>query len=191
MRHLFAACIALNLAGCTREEPLPLAPPAETSPDQRARWLAKPKVAAHVFDHFTQADLLSAANSRYGAVELNLGSKPDAAWDAAQEAKTYLELASRQAESIGQKAEAEYQRRAAALIVQAAEAAKAGDSARALETLGAARRALDAAIELGNDTLVGAPRKSAQRSPRRKSSPTGPCATWVANFRRAQPQGDG
>jgi predicted small lipoprotein YifL len=161
MRHLFAACLVLTLAGCTREEPLPLAPPAETSADQRARWLSKPQVAASVFDHFTQADLLSAANSRYGAVELNLTSKPELAWDAAQEAKTYLELASQQAESIGQKAEADYQRRAAALIVDAAEAARAGDSTRALETFGAARRALDAAIELGNSSLVGVPRKSA------------------------------
>jgi hypothetical protein len=161
MRLLLSACLAVAVAGCTGEEPLPLAPPAEAAPDQRARWLARPQVAEHVFDHFTQADLLSAANSRYGAVELNLAAKPDVAWEAAQEARTYLDLASRQAERIGQRVEADYQRRASALVVQSAEAAKSGDLVRAKETFAAARRALDAAIELGNATLVDAPTKSA------------------------------
>ncbi len=161
MRTLLAACVLLAVAGCTREEPLPLAPPAEGSADERARWLARPQVSPHVFDHFTQADLLSAANSRYGAVELTLTTRPDVALDAAREAKTYLELGAQQADRIGQKVSAVYQRRAAALLVQAVEAAKAGDALRAVETLGAARRALDAAIEQANVTLVEAPKKSA------------------------------
>ncbi len=160
-RNLLAACLLLAVAGCTADEPLPLAPPPERSADERARWLARPQVPPHVFDHFTQADLLSAANSRYGAVELNLTAKPDVALDAAREAKIYLELASQQADRGGQGPAAAYQRRAAALIVQAAEAAKAGDLSRALETFGAARRALDAAIEQGNATLVEAAKKNA------------------------------
>ena len=158
MRTL-AACLVL-LAACAREEPIPLAPAPGAAADQRARWLVKPQVEPFVFDHFAQADLLSAANSRFGAVETNIASRPEVALEAAREARTYLELASHQAERLGQEAAARYQGQAAALLVQAAEAAKAGEAVKAQETLGAARRALDAAIEQANAALVGPPKRA-------------------------------
>jgi hypothetical protein len=147
-----ALLLALSTAACgTKEQPLPLEP----EPARPARPAAvQPHIAPHVYDRFTLADFVSAANSRYGTVELNLTSKPDAALAAAEEARTYLLLAKKEAEEAGQTAMLPYQERAANLLVEAAQAAKAGDAARANTTLLEARRALDAAIELVNGTLV-------------------------------------
>ncbi len=144
----------LVAAACAREPPLPVEPAPDHAGDLRSRWLQKPVIRPYVYDHFQQADLVSAANSRYGTVELNLAAKPDVAARAAGEAGTYLERASRAADAAGHRSMAEYERRAAKLLVEATTAARAGDVPRALETLGAARRALDLAIDQVNSTLA-------------------------------------
>jgi hypothetical protein len=149
-----ALLLALSAVACGRKEhSLPLEPEPAHAAKPGAH---QPHIAPHVYERFTLADFVSAANSRYGTVELNLTTKPDVALAAAEEARTYLLLAKKESEQSGHAAMVGYQERAANLLVEAAQAAKAGDNAKATSTLLEARRALDAAIELVNGTLMPA-----------------------------------
>ena len=159
-RQLAAVLVATAaLAGCLREDAIPLAPKdsahaghaAGEAPKKPAVENVQP--SDYVYDRFTRADLISAANSRYGAIELNIAEKPEVALTVAQEARTYLDLAAKRAEQAGKTAEATYSKRAGELLVKAATEAKTAGGP-SMTTLAAARRALDMAIEQVNAALT-------------------------------------
>lgn len=147
------------LAGCMAPEKIPLAPEvphhdAESAAHEPAKDpVEKVQPGDYVYDRFTRADLISAANSRYGAIELNIAAKPEVALQVAEEARTYLDLAAKRAEQAGKNAEATYSKRAGDLLVKATTEAK-NASKQSMLTLAAARRALDMAIEQVNSTLT-------------------------------------
>jgi hypothetical protein len=148
----FANLLVLALLQACREEHLPLAPePEPKGPPKRA--IEKVEISPYIYDHFTRADLVSAANARYGTVELNITAKPEVAEKAAREAETYLKFAYQSAEAAGKKDAAGYMKRAAELLVQAVAEAKEGKPTSA-DTLAAARRQLDMAIEQVNASLT-------------------------------------
>src|SRR5438874_1466997 len=101
-----AAIAVVLLSACAKEEPLVLEPGPQ---GERREVYEHPKIAPAVYDHISRSDLVSAANSRYGGVELNLAAKPDVAETAAKEAATYLGFAADKADKAGAAIEAQYE----------------------------------------------------------------------------------
>jgi hypothetical protein len=157
MRRVLVITLVIA-AGCMQKEHLPLEPQPESEHGHAGAAakhpaIEKPEIKDYVYDRFTRADLISAANSRYGNVEMNITEKPDAALKVAEEARTYLSMAADQATQDGKSVEASYAKRAGDLMVKAVEEAKSAP-VQSAQTLAAARRALDLAIEQVNANLI-------------------------------------
>lgn len=158
MRRLVpAALAALALAtGCDvmKEEKMVLDDPRATGEAKAARKVEKVEPSAFVFDHFSRANDISSANSRFGAIEANLTTKPDLADAAVKEAQVFIGFAVTGAEREGRPAEVQFLKKTSDSLGQAVAAAKAGDAVKAMELYRDARRQLDMAIEQCNATLV-------------------------------------